>query len=92
MTTATIDRVRAFEGRLERVDEGLTHLGQTVQGAGKNLASADERLSRLDNRIAAIEKDLEYIMANSVNKNDIKDLVEEIIKGLEGKIVACSWR
>lgn len=92
MTTASIDRVRAFEGRLERVDEGLVHLGQTVQGAGKNLASADERLSRLDNRISAIEKDLEYIMANSVNKNDVSDLVEEIVKGLEAKIVTCSWR
>ena len=92
MTTATIDRVRAFEGRLERVDEGLSHLGQTVQGAGKNLASADERLARLDNRISAIEKDLAYIMANSVNKNDVSDIVEEIVKGLEAKIVTCSWR
>ena len=92
MTTASLDRVRAFEGRLERVDEGLVHLGQSMQGAGKNLASADERLSRLDNKISAIEKDLEYIMANSVNKNDVADLVEEIVKGLEGKIVTCSWR
>ena len=92
MTTATIDRVRAFEGRLERVDEGLVHLGQTVQGAGKNLASADERLSRLDNRLSAIEKDLAYIMTNSVNKNDVSEIVEEIVKGLEGKIVSCSWR
>lgn len=92
MTTASIDRVRAFEGRLERVDQGLTHLDQTVQGAGKNLASADERLGNLDNRISAIEKDLEYIMANSVNKNDVSDLVEEIVKSLESKLVACSWR
>ena len=92
MTTVSIDRVRAFEGRLERVDEGLIHLGQTVQGAGKNLASADERLGNLDNRISAIEKDLEYIMSNSVNKNDVSDLVEEIVKGLEGKIMTCSWR
>lgn len=92
MTTASIDRVRAFEGRLERVDEGLMHLGNTVQVAGKNLGSADERLGRLDTRLTAIEKDLEYIMTNTVNKNDVSELVEEIVKGLEGKITTCSWR
>ncbi len=88
----SIDRVRAVESRFERVEEGLVHLGQMVQGAGKNLASADERLGRLDNRLTAIEKDLEYIMANSVSKNDVTDLVDQIVKGIEGKIVTCSWR